>query len=86
MKCKSLLIIFSIFIISGCTKLPPSINILGAYFPDWLFCITGGSITTAMIYVIASRFKKNELLSPYILTYPLLISFFSMGYWFIFFN
>ncbi|HCL5637821.1 TPA: hypothetical protein N2N45_003883 [Klebsiella aerogenes] len=80
------MIIFSICILSGCTSFPPSINILGAYFPDWLFCITGGSITTAIIYIIASRFKINELLSPYILTYPLLISSLSMGYWFIFFN
>ncbi|MBU3895448.1 YtcA family lipoprotein [Serratia rhizosphaerae] len=73
-------------LLSGCHSRSPSINVLGAYFPDWLFCITGGCLTTVVVYMILTAKKKAEWLTPYILTYPLLIALFSMGYWAIFFN
>ncbi|MEE4482820.1 YtcA family lipoprotein [Serratia ficaria] len=74
-----------VMLLSGCHSRPPSINVLGAYFPDWLFCISGGCLTAAAIYMLLTKLKRKEWLSPYILTYPLLIAFFSMGYWILFF-
>lgn len=27
----------------------PSINVLGAYFPDWMFCIVGALVLTTLV-------------------------------------
>jgi hypothetical protein len=29
----------------------PSINVLGAYFPDWMFCIVGALVLTILIHM-----------------------------------
>jgi hypothetical protein len=29
----------------------PSINVLGAYFPDWMFCIVGALVLTTLVYL-----------------------------------
>lgn len=71
--------------LTGCNSLAPSINILGAYFPDWLFCITGGSVTTALVYVMLNHKGRSEWLTPYILVFPMLITVFSISYWAVFF-
>ncbi|XNS25019.1 hypothetical protein IBZ12_01810 [Serratia ureilytica] len=73
-------------LLSSCHSRSPSIDILGAYFPDWLFCISGGCLTTALFYMLLAARKRAEWLTPYILTYPLLIALFSMCYWAFFFN
>ncbi|MFN1144688.1 MULTISPECIES: YtcA family lipoprotein [Serratia] len=86
MKRKLFWITGMVILLSGCHSRSPSINILGAYFPDWLFCISGGCLTTVIIYMILTARKKAEWLTPYILTYPLLITLFSMCYWTLFFN
>ncbi|HFD0318178.1 YtcA family lipoprotein [Serratia marcescens] len=78
--------VVGIVFLSGCGSRSPSLNILGAYFPDWLFCILGGCLSTVLIYVLLSSQQKECWLSPYILTYPLLIALFSVGYWVIIFS
>ncbi|MGK6328875.1 YtcA family lipoprotein [Erwinia sp. DT-104] len=85
MKHRLLLQNFIIFQLSGCSAHSPSVNILGAYFPDWLFCISGGCLTSAVINISLKNFRRSRWLSPYILTYPLLIAFLSMGFWILFF-
>ncbi|HAU5647451.1 MULTISPECIES: YtcA family lipoprotein [Serratia] len=81
---------FSVFVIclllSGCHSRAPSVNILGAYFPDWMFCILGGCGCVVFIYNLLSVSKRSEWLSPYVLTYSLLLTLFSIGFWAIFFN
>lgn len=72
-------------LLSGCHSRSPSINILGAYFPDWLFCISGSCLTTVVIYLLLTKLKRKEWLSPYVLGYPLLVALFSMVYWVLFF-
>ncbi|HGE8301129.1 TPA: YtcA family lipoprotein [Serratia marcescens] len=75
-----------VMLLNGCHSHAPSVNILGAYFPDWLFCISGGCFSVVLIYSLLSARKKEGWLSPYVLTYPLLISLFSIVYWAVFFN
>ncbi|HDG0629586.1 TPA: hypothetical protein PFA69_003709 [Serratia marcescens] len=86
MKNKLFLSVSVVALLSGCHPPSPSINIVGAYFPDWLFCIVGGTLSTVVIYIFLSSKKRENWLSPYILTYPLLIALFSIGYWTFFFN
>ncbi|MBI6152204.1 hypothetical protein JEP92_09020 [Serratia surfactantfaciens] len=86
MKKKLFLICGSSILLSSCSSHSPSINILGAYFPDWMFCISGGCISVVIIYAFLNSLRKEMWLSPYILTYPLLTTLFSISYWVVFFN
>ncbi|WP_169307426.1 YtcA family lipoprotein [Chitiniphilus eburneus] len=40
--------------LAGCAR-APSINVLGAFFPDWLFCIVGGIFLTLLIRLLIRR-------------------------------
>jgi hypothetical protein len=37
--------------LAGCAK-APSIGVLGAFFPDWLFCIVGAIAGTTLIHAM----------------------------------
>ena len=37
-------------LLSGCAW-SPSINVLGAFFPDWMFCLCGALVLTAIFRV-----------------------------------
>ncbi|WP_416173879.1 YtcA family lipoprotein [Enterobacter bugandensis] len=85
MKDRLILLVVLVSQLNGCAARSPSINILGAYFPDWLFCISGGCLASAAVYMTMTKMGRHGWLSPYLLTYPLLITFFSMGFWILFF-
>jgi len=72
-------------LLNGCT-FAPSINVLGAYFPDWLFCIVAGVSLTVIVYVIVSKFTLERWLMPVALTYPVLTTMFSLIAWLVFFQ
>ena len=72
-------------LLSGCT-FAPSINVLGAYFPDWMFCIIAGVIISVIVYVIASSSNLGRWLVPEVLTYPVLTTLFSLIAWLVFFQ
>jgi hypothetical protein len=36
-------------LLGGCAT-SPSIGVLGAFFPDWLFCMVGAIVVTALIH------------------------------------
>ena len=72
-------------LLTGCT-LSPSINVVGAYFPDWLFCIVAGVVLTVVIHVVVSRKSLEPWLAPAALTYPALTTLFSLAVWLIFFK
>lgn len=59
MKSKLTLNIGMAALLSSCHTRSPSINIVGAYFPDWLFCMAGGVLSTVVIYVYLSSQKKR---------------------------
>ena len=42
---------FLCILLSGCAT-TPSISVLGAYFPDWLFSIVGSIVTTSVIHAL----------------------------------
>ena len=72
-------------LLAGCT-LAPSISVLGAYFPDWLFCIIAGVSLTVIIHAIQSKNNLGSWLAPVALTYPMLTVLFSLTVWLIFFQ
>ena len=72
-------------LLNGCT-FAPSVNVLGAYFPDWLFCIVAGVSLTVVVHVMLSKRNLGRWLAPAALTYPVLTTLFSLGVWLIFFK
>lgn len=72
-------------LISGCVN-SPSIAVLGAYFPDWLFCIVAGVVLTVVIHLILRRLHADDLTRPAAVVYPTLIAFLSLAAWLMLFQ
>ena len=72
-------------LLNSCT-FAPSINVLGAYFPDWMFCIIAGVSLTVIVNVIQSKLNLGRWLMPMALTYPVLTTLFSLTFWLVFFK
>ncbi|MBK5355532.1 hypothetical protein JFU37_23895 [Pseudomonas sp. TH41] len=71
--------------LSGCSN-APSIPVLGAYFPDWLFCILAGMLLAFLLQVLLARLGYAAWLVPSVLTYPVLTALLSMSTWLLFFQ
>jgi YtcA family len=72
-------------LVSGCAN-APSISVLGAYFPDWLFCIVAGVVLTVVIYLMLKRLRADLLLGPSAVVYPTLVTFLSLAVWLMLFQ
>src|ERR1700709_2457652 len=72
-------------LVSGCTN-APSISVLGAYFPDWLFCIVAGVVLTVVIYLSLKRLRIDPPLGPPAVMYPVLAAFLSLAVWLLLFQ
>jgi YtcA family len=73
------------FLESGCAD-APSINVVGAYFPDWLFCIVAGVVLTVVTYLILKRLQADLVLGPPAVVYPTLVTFLSLAVWLMLFQ
>lgn len=72
-------------LVSGCES-SPSIGVLGAYFPDWLFCIVAGVVLTVVIYLIVKRLQAGHLMGPSAVVYPTLVAFLALAVWLMLFQ
>jgi hypothetical protein len=72
-------------VLQGCA-ISPSIGVLGAYFPDWLFCIVAGVVLAIVSFLLLKRASRDRLLGPPALVYPTLVTLFSLVAWLIFFQ
>jgi YtcA family len=70
---------------TGCAS-APSINVLGAYFPDWLFCIVAGVVLAVIIYRFLGRTPYGDRIGPTAVIYPTLVAFLALVVWLIFFQ
>jgi hypothetical protein len=74
-------------LLSGCAT-APSIGVLGAFFPDWLFCIVGAIAGTALIHAAlhATGWLKPSGKATLPLAYCALTVILALGGWLIFFQ
>jgi hypothetical protein len=79
------IVVIAAGLVSGCAS-SPSIGVLGAYFPDWLFCIVAGVVLTVVIYVIVKRLQADHLMGPSVVVYPTLVTFFALAVWLMLFQ
>jgi len=69
----------------GCRR-APAFNILGSYFPAWLFSFFAGILLTTVARVVLRRKNLVEVLNPPLLMYPCLTALFTFSIWLIFFR
>jgi hypothetical protein len=72
-------------VFTGCRR-APAFNILGSYFPAWLFCLLIGVLLTTAARVVLHRRNLGQVLNPPLLMYPCLTAFFTFTVWLIFFR
>ncbi len=70
--------------LAGCS-LPPSIPVLGAYFPGWLFCLVGALVLTVMVRALLMRLNLERLVGSPVVLYSALYALFSLLLWVSFF-
>lgn len=54
---------------SSCSR-APSIEVIGTFFPAWMFCIGAGLITTGLIRLELARRGVEKKIGPLIIFYP----------------
>ena len=67
-------------LLSGCA-FTPWVNLFGASFPDWLFCLVGAILSTVVIHVVLSKRRSVALLHPLSLSYPSLTILLALLFW-----
>ena len=72
-------------LLQGCVN-APSINVIGAYFPDWLFCWVAAGLLTLLCHLWLAKRQWTQWLSPVALCYPLLTAIFAFATWLVFFQ
>lgn len=72
-------------VLTGCGY-APSFNILGSYFPAWLFCLLVGILLTIAARVVLRKYDLSDALNPPLLMYSCLTAFFTFATWLIFFR
>lgn len=61
----------------------PSVPVLGAYFPDWLFCILVAALLGLPLHAVLAR---RGWVGPAVLTFPLLTALLALGAWLLVFQ
>jgi hypothetical protein len=84
-RCEAALSLLMCVLLTACSG-SPSLGVLGAYFPDWLFCVVGGVVLTAVVHVFSYRHGYGGWLTPPAIVYPALTVLFSIVLWAVGFN
>jgi YtcA family len=71
--------------LAGCRS-TPAFNVLGSYFPAWLFCFFVGILLTIGARVALRKYNLGEALNPPFLMYSCLTALFTFTVWLIFFR
>lgn len=72
-------------LLGGCQR-APTVDILGSFFPIWIFCIAFGIIMAAIARAFFVRIHLDEDLGPGLLIYPCLAALFAFVLWLVFFR
>ena len=79
------LAVFALTFLTGCQR-APAFNVLGSYFPAWLFCLFVGIVLTVAARVVFQKYNVMEALNPPLLMYSCMAAFFTFAIWLIFFR
>lgn len=69
----------------GCAH-APAFNILGSYFPAWMFCAITGIVFAALLRLAVIKWNLEQYAWPTILTYPCAAAFCTFSLWLLLFG
>jgi hypothetical protein len=75
--------IYSLMMFAGCRR-APSFDVVGSFFPAWLFCLVVAILLTVLARWLFLRLGVR--FTPPILIYPSLTAAFAFAIWLIFFR
>jgi hypothetical protein len=70
---------------AGCSR-APTLNILGSFFPSWIFCGLLGIVLTVAARLALVRAGIEQQMSPLVVVYPCLTAFFTFTLWLLFYS
>ncbi|MAI79032.1 MAG: hypothetical protein CL917_08830 [Deltaproteobacteria bacterium] len=74
----------------GCSLLSmgcdPVLDVDGAFFPAWMFCLVVGTTLTFLVYPLFVRLGIEGYVGPPVLIYPCLALFLTLAVWLVFFR
>jgi hypothetical protein len=76
----SLWLVYSALLLTGCAR-APSVDVLGSFFPVWMFCLTIAIILTFAVHFILVRFRLASEVGPPALFYPCAVILFTSVLW-----
>jgi hypothetical protein len=76
-------LILTSLLLAGCER-APSFDVVGSFFPAWLFCLAAAILPTVLARLFLKRLRAALLLP--ILTYPSLTAAFAFALWLTFFR
>ncbi len=85
LKVRLVILIAYVALLSSCQR-APSVNILGSFFPIWIFCMIAGILLTIAVRGILIRFRLESELGPLIVIYPSLAATFACNLWLLLFR
>lgn len=77
------LVLLGPLLLAGCSR-APSVDVLGSFFPAWLFCLILAVLLATLIRVVMLRLRVKVVLP--ILVYPSLAVLLTFALWLIFFG
>jgi YtcA family len=80
---RNLLFLLAPLLFAGCSR-APSVDILGSFFPAWLFCLVIAILFATLIRLVMLRARVKVALP--ILVYPSLTVLLTFALWLIFFH
>ncbi len=72
-------------LLAGCGH-APVYNIVGSFFPVWIFCGIAGIGASFLVHVVMVRFQLEYQLSPPLIVYPAIAMLITLGLWLVFFS
>jgi hypothetical protein len=64
-----------------CAACAPLVDVAGAFFPAWLFCILIGVASTVAVRELLARARLEASLGPLLVVYPSLATGISLTLW-----
>jgi hypothetical protein len=64
----------------------PLVNILGSFFPIWMFCLLAGILLTLAVRFLLVRAGLDAEVGPRPIIYPSLVALFACGIWLVWFR
>jgi hypothetical protein len=82
---KRLGLLFAFLPLAGCGR-APSVDVLGSFFPVWMFCLTIAVVLTFVVRWVLVRLKLESDVGPVALFYPSVLILITSLLWLVFFR